>query len=250
VRFATKQGRHDPPPMLSATPRHYDFDSQLQWSRGHVLSPDRDVRQLLRAEIHGAVHIQPATEREDRQGTDWWVLLSNKQWLSVDVKRQRVDPLTFRRPRDTLPLETWSVLYGPRHDLRGVKVGWTRDAQKRTDYVLWTWPTGRWCLIPFRLLCRVFDERWQAWRVEYATSVQFTPGGTGGGRATTANASLSQRLRCGRISTRSTAAARVSTNHPSGPSPARACNSLSSSSVSLGRLIRSSFLLRAVTRRA
>ena len=56
-------------------------------------------------------------------------------------------------------------------------VGWTRDAKKRTDYVLWFWQdTKRWCLIPFPMLCGVFSDKWQEWASMYKTRKQYTPG--------------------------------------------------------------------------
>lgn len=48
-------------------------------------------------------------------------------------------------------------------------------------YVMWFWKdTGRWCLIPFAMLCGVFQSMWQAWRKEFRTAVQATEDLQGG----------------------------------------------------------------------
>jgi hypothetical protein len=61
------------------------------------------------------------------------------------------------------------------------KIGWTRDPSKRTDFVLWHWQdTGRWCLVPFPMLCKVFGEFCPAWASPgsgYRRARQFTPDG-------------------------------------------------------------------------
>lgn len=140
-------------------PFEYSLSAQLQQSQ-HA-----GVERILLGAIPGAVAIHPAHHSNDRHGTDYWVEHTHGHHLSVDVKVRAKDWAAA----DDLALETWSVV-------ERQKIGWTRDAMKRTDYVLWFWQdTGRWCLVPFAMLCAVFQEHWQAWVTSYPVYEQFTP---------------------------------------------------------------------------
>lgn len=148
----------------------YSFFKQLQMSNGH--SASKQVADILIEHVAGAVRVQKSNERDDKNGTDWWVTMKNGDKLSIDCKVREVD--YARRGQDDLALESWSVV-----ETR--VVGWTRNERKRTDYVLWLWKdTGRWCLIPFAMLCAVFRDKWSAWARAYKTSRQFTPTNGGG----------------------------------------------------------------------
>lgn len=119
------------------------------------------------ANIPGAISIEKASKQDDKNGIDWFVRLENGDSEKVDAKVRSQDYAT--RNRDDLALETWSVV---EHSIPG----WTRDASKQTDYVLWLWQdTGRWCLVSFRMLCAVFGENWETWRKKYKHSKQYTP---------------------------------------------------------------------------
>jgi hypothetical protein len=133
-----------------------------------------DVRLILLAEIPGAVNVTPAAPANDKQGVDWWVELSTARHLAVDAKVRQDDWAASHPAEDDLALESWSVV-------ENSIPGWTRDTAKRCDYVLWLWKdTGRFCLVPFPMLCRVFSLNWQQWRGRYKTRRQFTPRGGGG----------------------------------------------------------------------
>jgi hypothetical protein len=151
-------------------PRSYLFGEQLRYSEGaHAGASCEDI--LLR-EIPGAMRVARAGTANDRTGTDYWVEVYGRH-LSVDVKVRRDDWAAHHRDEDDLALETWSVCE--------TKVGWTRDPAKRCDYVLWLWvETGRFCLVPFPLLCRVFALHWQQWKPHYKCRRQSTPSGDGG----------------------------------------------------------------------
>jgi len=141
----------------------YDFDERKQWSEG--CAKNQSISDILKANVPGFLSVKKATDNEDRHGTDWWVNLSNGQRLSIDVKAREMD--WALRGEDDLALETWSVV--------GEKVGWTLDEQKRTDYILWHWEeTGRWCLVPFRMLCKIFREHHDKWVGRYKTDKQTT----------------------------------------------------------------------------
>ena len=141
----------------------YDFQERLEFSHG--MAPRADVEEILRENIPACIGVQKATEKDDRNGTDWWCIrrppLRN---LSVDVKVRDVDPIE-KCWGDDLALETWSVI--------NEKVGWTRDATKQTDFILWMFvPTGRWVLVPFPMLCKVFQDKWRLWSTLYKRDVQ------------------------------------------------------------------------------
>lgn len=126
------------------------------------------VEDVLLGNIPGAVKVVRANVDDDKSGVDWWVeVLSfgERKRVGVDAKVRNDDWAS--RGCDDLALETWSVV--------NESPGWTRDPRKRTDYVLWLWKdTGRWCLVPFAMLCAVFCDRWVDWRRRYQTNRQRT----------------------------------------------------------------------------
>lgn len=134
------------------------FDVDRLWSEG-IATSSGDIRAILLAELPGAQDVEPAAKSDDQDGTDQWVRMANHS-ISVDVKARRVDFLAHGK--DDLALETWSVV-------EDSIVGWTRNGEKRTDMILWYWADSRrFCLVPFRPLCRVFQIYWQMWSQQYA----------------------------------------------------------------------------------
>ena len=145
-------------------PLEYGFDEQLVFSQG--VAENASVEAILLANLPGACQVIPAHQSNDMNGTDWWVETRSGSFLSVDAKIRRTD--WSAKGADDLALESWSVVE------KNV-VGWTRNTKKRTDYVLWLWKdTGRWCLVPFQMLCLVFEGNWQEWAQRYKTSRQLT----------------------------------------------------------------------------
>lgn len=148
--------------------REYRFDERLQMSQG--ISATKDIAEVLMKNVPGALYITKATQSDDRNGTDFWVHHQSGSPYSVDVKMRGEDWACKQGPNaaDDLALETWSVV-------EKQVVGWTRDQSKATDYVLWFWTdSGRWCLIPFAMLCAVFQSFWEDWRQQFKTRQQFT----------------------------------------------------------------------------
>jgi hypothetical protein len=147
-------------------PREYGFDERFLMSNGR--SANADVSDILWSSIPGTKSVTRAGESDDRMGIDWWVERTNERALSVDVKIRSKDYSAVNPKADDLALETWSVVE------REI-IGWTRDELKQCDFILWLWKdTGRWCLLPFPMLCRVFQELWQEWRATYRTERQKT----------------------------------------------------------------------------
>lgn len=150
-------------------PREYGFDERLQMSQG--ICEARDIKSILLENVPGAVEVRKANEIDDRNGTDYWVRHERGTPYSVDIKVRDEDWAYKPEPHkaDDLALETWSVV---ENDV----VGWTRNQEKATDYILWFWKdSGRWCLVPFAMLCCVFQERWYEWRSEFKVARQRTP---------------------------------------------------------------------------
>lgn len=144
----------------------YGFNEQLAMSSGFAVNAD--VKSVLLDLIPGAVSVKQAATENDKQGIDWWVELSTAKHLAVDAKVRETDWASSHPNDDDLALETWSVV-----DKR--IVGWTRDTNKKCDYVLWLWKdTGRFCLIPFPMLLKVFLTNWREWRKTYKCAVQTT----------------------------------------------------------------------------
>lgn len=143
----------------------YGFFEQIEMSQGHAVNAS--VGDVLMANVPGAIQVVQSSIADDRKGTDWWVVLGNKKRLSVDCK-VRQDDCIVKFKADDIALETWSVI---EHRV----IGWTRNPDKETDYILWLWKdTGRWLLIPFTMLCGAFIDNWRLWRKQYRTAIQKT----------------------------------------------------------------------------
>lgn len=144
----------------------YDFTERLEFSEG--VNKRKDISSILLQNLSGAVSISKSNHTEDRNGTDYFVEMDSGKRLSVDVKIREKDFSTINPAWDDLALETFSVI-------EKEVVGWTRNSQKQTDYILWLWQdTGRWCLIPFIMLCNIFSENWESWKMRYKTKQQLT----------------------------------------------------------------------------
>jgi hypothetical protein len=158
-------------------PREYGFDERLRFADGHAPSLAAVDRVLLNR-IPGALTVVRADIIDDKAGTDFWVKRQGLPALSVDMKI-RADDWSVKPPDypDDLALESWSVVPVGGHT--GI-VGWTRNAAKRSDFILWYWrDTGRFFLVSFPALCCVFSRLWQDWRAQFKTRAQSTPGADG-----------------------------------------------------------------------
>jgi len=153
----------------------YDFDTQMAMSNGvHEVA---SVESIILKHIPGSLSVKRAAAINDRSGTDYWIEMQGRH-LSVDAKVRYEDWWASHPKEDDLALETWSVV--------DKKIGWTRDTNKQTDYVLWLWKdTKRFCLLPFPCLCAVFIANWEKWRNDCGFKVkeQFTHSYNGGWRS-------------------------------------------------------------------
>ena len=156
----------------------YGFSERMVMSNGVVATTN--IEEILTEHLPGITQVVRASADEDRSGTDWWACTTARR-LSIDAKVREQD--WSLKNRDDLALEIYSV--ESEYDRDGAwlpipeerrKVGWTRDANKTTDYVLWLWKdTGRFCLVPFPMLCRIYDDLWASWFFDYGSSRQRTP---------------------------------------------------------------------------
>lgn len=140
------------------------FDEKLKESEG--VSVSANAKEIIIGNIAGAVGVHKSHESNDRSGTDWWVECESGRHLSVDTKVRSFD---FQlRGQDDLALETWSVV-------EASKIGWTLDTTKRSDFILWLWTdTGRWCILPFPMLCKVFTQHREDWVSRFKVARQKT----------------------------------------------------------------------------
>jgi hypothetical protein len=151
----------------------YGFHERLEWSRDPATNAR--IKARLLALLPGALDAHPAHRENDRQGTDWWVEYLCGKHISVDAKIREKDYALLPEPQDDLALEIWSVKE------QGI-VGWTLEAARQTDYVLWYWKDSeRWCWLPFPVLCAAFKANCKAWAEQYGTSMQLTERGSGKG---------------------------------------------------------------------
>jgi len=143
-----------------------NFHDQKDYADKHGTSSD--VYDFLLSRIAGAVNVYPSDYEDDKAGTDLWVELQNGKRISVDVKvrhddcQNRTNRKTNKR-YDDLCLELWS-------DVDYKRVGWTLNADKTTDFVLWHWvESNRKHLMQFRLLCLAFTQHKEEWLRKYPT---------------------------------------------------------------------------------
>lgn len=146
------------------------FQDQMRMSEG--VNDKKDIKKILLEHFPNAVDVERANIAEDKNGTDYWVTMRSGQKNSVDVKVRKEDWAKRHPDEDDIALEIWSKLQS--------KIGWTRNTTKRTDYILWIWlETGRNMLIPFPMLCSVFEKHWEEWSKTYKAPIQTTKNANG-----------------------------------------------------------------------
>ena len=157
--------------------KHYDFAERLAYSEG-IECPGALRRRLIDS-IPGAYEIQKATKNQDRNGTDFWIHRYELEPLSVDFKHRSFCPIQ-RWDSDDACIEWCSVYkaekgeqrprppYEPR---RQIRPGWSIDANKHTDLVIYTWPAAlgkrRFWILFFPHLCEASRRNLEAWRTLY-----------------------------------------------------------------------------------
>ena len=147
------------------------FKGQLAMSDGVAASAA--VADILRDNLPDVISVRRSELADDRSGTDYFVDREHNDSLRVDVKVRSTDWWAdhgYNPLHDDVALEIWSVR-------EKSIVGWTLDAKKSCDFILWWWaPTGRWCLVSFPMLCEVFREHFTDWIKKYRCEDQNTEG--------------------------------------------------------------------------
>lgn len=150
----------------------YQFAERFQYSEGIEL--ERPVTEYLLSIVPGATEVVRSSTLDDKSGTDYWITRTDLPALSVDVKHRSVDPIELYKSDDAC-IEIASVYKGapgyPRYKSLIQKWGWTLDASKRTDYIVYTWPSGanrrRFWIVNFPLLCAASQLKWHSWANDY-----------------------------------------------------------------------------------
>jgi hypothetical protein len=152
--------------------RVYGFDERYEYSNRS--SVDRCVVNYLINTIPNCIGIKRADKHNDRRGIDYWLLRNGVRPIAVDMKHYSYDPID-RYGVDTICIETTSVYTGPHTppwlDEYRIKPGWTIDASKETDLVVYTFPqangTRRFWMAYFPILCLVANKYWRYWARQY-----------------------------------------------------------------------------------
>ena len=161
----------------------YDFQEQLAFSHG--IDCHAGIMRHLIDSVAGASRMVKATENEDRSGTDYWIERRNGRSLSVDFKHRSFCPIERFGPEyDDVCIETCSVFRGPNRppfvEGQRVKVGWTLNEMKRTDFIVYTWPASdgkrRFWVVPFPQLCRTAQKHADDWASRYHERSTPNPG--------------------------------------------------------------------------
>lgn len=150
---------------MNVKARTFTFQNQLIMSE-EAINEQEDLPTYLLRHIPLAEKVERANREDDRRGIDYWVTLQSGRVIGVDVKCRENDWQS--RGCDDVALEIWSVV-------EKQVIGWTRNTQKQTDYVLFLWKdTGRFLLLDFPVLCSIFIQHWETWRRIYQTAYQRT----------------------------------------------------------------------------
>jgi hypothetical protein len=150
----------------------HNFRERLAFSEGVDVSGD--VLSRIAEMVPNATNILRAGEADDRNGTDYWIERTHGlPAISIDVKHRSFCPIE-RWSSDDACIETTSVYSGekePWEDILRIRRGWTIDYTKRTDFIVYTWPTldggMRFWTVPFLPLCAASREHWRNWAKQY-----------------------------------------------------------------------------------
>lgn len=160
----------------------WDFGERLNFSEGVGIGGE--ILAHLLDSIPGSTDIVRSKTSDDKNGTDYWILRKhNLPPISVDLKNRSFDPVE-RWGADDACIETTSVYTGlnqrPYLDEFRRTPGWTINATKRTDLVVYTWPrcdgSRRFWILYFPHLCRAALTNWRGWADTYGEKATFNQG--------------------------------------------------------------------------
>ena len=148
----------------------HDFQERLNFSQGVEVSSA--IFDHLLEITPKAVEIRRAAVHEDKHGTDYWIIRDDLPPLSIDIKHRSFCPI-MKFNSDDICIETCSIYTGsepPWKDENRYKIGWTLDKNKRTDFVVFTWPHDkktRFWILYFPWLCQAANLNWRKWAKQY-----------------------------------------------------------------------------------
>lgn len=150
--------------------RNFRFQERLDFSVGRRATTDVET---IRQMIDGCVSVAKAPPDLDRLGVDYLAQLNGGAVLGIDGKARSAGAARhWKGGRPDLALEVWSVVPDERH--KG-KDGWTRDENKVTDLVLFTYDpsdTDTCYLIGFQPLRIAFRRNFVRWCQQYGRNGQ------------------------------------------------------------------------------
>lgn len=113
---------------------NYGFYDRLNFSKGKLLASHPET---IASMIPGCINVTQTNLKQDRTGIDYIAELRSGRKIGIDLKTRDVGASKFWKNMDPdLALERWSVYYGDGNP--GNVVGWTLDARKQTELVLFT----------------------------------------------------------------------------------------------------------------
>ncbi len=149
-----------------------EFQKDKAWSQSR-LSTD-ELFEILKPRFPHCVGLKQASDSEDKQGCDFWLLRQRGSPIAIDVKFRSKDCRQFGSDDLCFELDSGKV------------IGWSLDQRKTTDFIVWVWiDSGRAYVAPFaQALCiaAVNADRWRGVygsrmvsNRSYETEVVFVP---------------------------------------------------------------------------
>lgn len=139
----------------------HDFQERLEYSA--ELSDENawvDFYKRIWPDMIAAVRIDKHSQLQ-KWGIDREILLPNGKRFSIDEKKREVD-------YGDLLVEEWSVAdYDPKTKtvLKGRKIGWSLDKDKRCDFIAYSIPSAGKCyLLPFELTRKACEHNLDRWK--------------------------------------------------------------------------------------
>lgn len=144
----------------------FDFTERLNYSQGIAIGPEIE-RHLVRS-IPLAVAFHKNTTTGNDHGIDGWIERNGLPPVSVDFKHESYCPiLRWGQHKDEACIETVSVW----RDGKEIAPGWTVNPNKRTDLVVYTWPTAsearRFWILWFPFLCQAAIRNRAEWEYRF-----------------------------------------------------------------------------------
>lgn len=157
---------------MKQTNFYHEFQERIAFSEG--IDCKNLILKKIMLDIPGAIGLQRAEIKHDKNGTDYWIQREGKlRALSVDLKNREFCPIE-KFGSDDACIEIASVYRGANNgvweDCRIKKIGWTLDISKETDYIIYTWPNGdklRYWILPFPFLCMASTRNLEIWKAKY-----------------------------------------------------------------------------------